>query len=123
MEQIYCHLIGDFLLQNNWMANNKTKSFRVAILHAFLYTLPFLYLTSSLSALFIIFSTHAIIDHLGLAKYFVFGRNWISERQFTWEECSANYGSSASTPPRIAFWVMVITDNTFHLLINYFALK
>lgn len=38
---IVCHLFGDYVLQSQWMAVNKRRSFAVATLHASAYSLPF----------------------------------------------------------------------------------
>lgn len=37
---IILHLIGDFILQSNWMSQNKSKSNIALVTHIFIYTLP-----------------------------------------------------------------------------------
>lgn len=37
---VICHLVGDFLLQNEWMAANKAKSSAVCLVHVTAYTAP-----------------------------------------------------------------------------------
>ena len=66
MEQLLIHLFSDYWLQNDWMALNKKKHFWIALLHSITYTIPFLLLTHSILALFIICITHAIIDHTNI---------------------------------------------------------
>jgi len=122
MEQLLLHLIGDYLTQTNWMANNKTKSWWPAFLHAFIYTLPFFLLTHSALALFVIFSTHFLIDHFRLARYVVFFKNWITEPKLKWKDCSTT-GYPEATPPFIAVWLLIIADNVIHICINYSALR
>ena len=41
---ICAHLIGDFLLQNHWMASRKASSSMVCLAHVAAYSLPFLVL-------------------------------------------------------------------------------
>jgi hypothetical protein len=36
------HLVGDFILQNDWMARNKKTSSWVCLVHVLVYMLPFL---------------------------------------------------------------------------------
>ena len=48
---LVCHLVGDYLLQNDWMAQGKTSRWGPALAHAASYTLPFLFLTTSWKAL------------------------------------------------------------------------
>jgi len=61
MEQLLCHLVGDYLLQSKWMAENKLKiSYEGAaalVIHCFLYSLPFLLITPSINVV-LIFGTH-----------------------------------------------------------------
>lgn len=102
MELLLCHLVGDYVLQNQWMADNKTKSWFPAIVHALVYMIPFLFVTQSPIALLVIFGTHAVIDRYRLAKY------WC---QF--------YRIGRGAPDWLAVWLLILVDNTFHLIINY----
>jgi hypothetical protein len=122
MEQLLLHLLGDYITQTNWMANNKTKSWWPAFLHAFIYTLPFFLLTHSPLALFVILFTHFLIDHFRLARYVVFFKNWLTEPTLKWEDCSAT-GYPSATPAFISVWLLIIADNAIHLCINYAALR
>lgn len=51
MNELLCHLVGDYILQSDWMATKKTESSWPAIVHAVTYTLLFLFLTQSWQAL------------------------------------------------------------------------
>lgn len=53
MEQLIAHLIGDYILQSHDMAVNKVRSNYWALYHAVMYSLPFVFLTHNLLALFI----------------------------------------------------------------------
>ena len=53
MEQLLCHLIGDYILQSHDMAVNKTSNSLWAGYHGVMYTLPFIFIASP-TALFII---------------------------------------------------------------------
>lgn len=173
---ILLHFVGDYLIQTNWMANEKVNKWLPAWLHALTYTLPFLLLTHNVWALLIIGVTHAIIDHYRLAKHFIWAKNrlfdpkkqiaweaqlfddegrvflkqWDSKYDWadyratrpihnkmsvappwawpvyaertTWAEAKENGGFAKSTPPFMAIWLMIITDNTIHILINTWAL-
>lgn len=122
MEQLLLHLIGDYITQTDWMAQNKAKNWGVAYLHACVYALPFILLSPSVIAWFCILWTHFIIDHFRLARYVVFAKNWITQPSLKWADCSTT-GYHKDTPPWLAFWLLIIADNTMHLTINYAALR
>lgn len=113
MEQILAHLVGDYILQPNQIAQLKLKHWWAAVVHAVCYTAPFLLLTRSVVALATVCLTHAVIDRYRLAKYVGQAKNW----QFSGD------GYPTETPDYLRVWLMIITDNTIHLLINYAALK
>lgn len=71
MTELLAHLVGDYVLQNHWIALTKTSSSKAALLHVSLYILPFLFLTHSPLALLIIGGTHFVIDRFRLARYWV----------------------------------------------------
>lgn len=122
MLPLILHLIGDYLTQTDWMAKRKTEKFSIALLHAFVYTIPFLLLSPSWTALFVICITHAIIDHYRLAKYIIFYKNRFTDSSLTWEDCK-DTGFPSTMPVWMSTWLLIITDNTCHLLINYLALR
>jgi hypothetical protein len=122
MEQLLLHLIGDYVLQTDWMAQNKTKSMRPAAAHAIVYATLFWLLDPSVIAFMVILVTHYLIDRYRLARYVVFAKNWITDTSLKWADCSAT-GYPSSVPPWMSVWLLIIADNTLHLSINYAALR
>jgi hypothetical protein len=123
--ELIAHLLGDYVLQSDWMAQEKTKRWGVAVVHAIVYSLPFLLLCSpSPAALAVMVLTHAIIDRLRLAKYVGYAKNFLSPRSFwyAWADCEAT-GYHKDRPAWLAVWLLIITDNAMHLLINHLALR
>lgn len=121
MVQLLLHLLGDYITQTDWMANNKKQHFHIAFLHAVVYTLPFLLISPSWTAIAVICVTHAIIDHWSLAKHLIFWKNKLTDSSLKWEDCSAT-GYPNSRPIWLTTWLMIIADNILHLSINYFSL-
>lgn len=118
-DQILAHLVGDYLLQSNWMATEKTKRSAAAAAHAVTYALPFLFLTRNPLALAVIIGTHFLIDRWRLARFVVWAKNipWQP-----WSDCSGT-GYHKDTPPWLAVWLLIIADNTLHLICNGLALS
>lgn len=149
MIQLILHLIGDYVTQSDYMAQNKTKRFCPAMLHAIVYSLPFLLLKPSWIAFAVILGTHFLIDRYRLARFVVYVKNVLlnppllgacfrgvdpadarleSEFQdlaltgkWSWDNCSGT-GYPADAPPWLAVWLLIAADNTLHLLINWTAL-
>ena len=46
-DQLVAHAVGDYLLQSEWMATEKTKRSLPALVHCLTYVLPFLFLTQN----------------------------------------------------------------------------
>ena len=65
---VMCHLVGDYVLQSNFIASTKGENAYHLFVHCALYTLPFLIVFGFTWHAFIIFTTHIIIDPLK-AKY------------------------------------------------------
>ena len=147
MEQLLVHIFGDFLIQSDYMAMNKSKRSWPCLIHVLLYTSCFLLLTTSWKALLVIGITHFILDrwpiilkrliwwknHLNpnfsfapfrmcnMTGYFDNIQNEIegnmhSQWNSKWMEHNARFNY-------ITIWLYIITDNFFHLFINYMALK
>jgi hypothetical protein len=122
---VILHLVGDYILQSHWMAVEKVNSWTPAVAHGVFYTIPFLLLTQSLPALLVICVTHIIIDHFRLAKHLIWIKNFCAPRDYpqpSWAEAKQNSGFPENTPVWLSTWLMIITDNTVHLLINFAAL-
>ncbi|RYC70680.1 DUF3307 domain-containing protein [Spirosoma sordidisoli] len=103
------HFVGDYLLQNDFMAREKTRSLLVAALHATIYALPFLLVCWS-GWWLIVWGSHVLIDRYRLAVY------WIKLVNWNWS--STNMGYDADKPVWMSVWLMIIIDNAFHVLIN-----
>jgi hypothetical protein len=121
-DQLVAHAVGDYILQSDWMATEKTKQNAAAAAHAFTYTLPFLFLTTSPEALAVILVTHFAIDRWRLARYVVWLKNRMGPNDDPWEECKAT-GFHESRPAWLTVWLLIITDNVMHVLINGLALR
>ena len=67
---IYAHLIGDFLLQNDWMAANKKKDNFVCLVHIVTYMVPFLFTDFNLIQLLLIAVQHYIQDRTNFVAWF-----------------------------------------------------
>ena len=124
MAQLLLHLIRDYLLQSGWMAANKAKCHVAAFVHALVYSLPFLFLRPSLNAWLVIFVTHFFIDRYSLAKRVATVKNYLAPCKH-WPKNGdlSDFGYHKHTPEFLAMWLLIITDNTLHLLINFVALK
>ncbi len=152
-DQLLAHAVGDYLLQSDWMAGEKTKKSVAALAHVATYFLPFLFLTRSLPALAVIISTHFIIDRWRLARYVVWAKNFLAPRRtysqpettlggfgfryepsvtvvkrevYAWWHPWAECigtGYHKDRPPFLAVWLLIIADNIIHVTINALALR
>lgn len=123
--QVLAHFIGDYLLQSEWMAENKTKRSSVALVHALVYSLPFVVLLHpSLMAYAVIVGTHFAIDRWRLARYVVYAKNFLAPPSAwkSWSECSGT-GYYKEVPAWLAVWLLIIIDNVLHVIINALALS
>ncbi len=122
-DQLLAHAIGDYVLQSDWMATEKTKESIAASCHALCYSLPFLIFRPSYLALGAICGTHFIIDRWRLARFVVYAKNFLSPPPwYSWEEC-AGTGYFKDRPIFLAVWLLIIADNVMHVLVNGLALK
>lgn len=146
-DQLLCHAIGDYVVQSDYMAGNKTRSSLAALAHVLTYTACFLPLVGwdlvgRRSALLFIAATHFAIDRWRLARYVCWAKNFLAPkhievlhpeghadagkvshliRNAPWSECSGT-GYDSTKPPWMAVWLMIIADNSFHVVCNAVAL-
>lgn len=116
-EQLLAHLVGDYLLQSHKEAVNKTSNTWWALFHSIKYAMPFLLLANSCLALSTIVITHFFIDRFRLAKYI----NWL--KNFDFDKNITPTGYPNNVPEWLSGWLLIITDNILHLLINYLAIR
>lgn len=130
-EQFLIHCFSDYWLQNGYMATNKKKDFKVALLHAVVYTIPFLLLTKSLLALLTICITHAVIDgtnivnKLNQIKNLDFNKQYVKDNSIVGSnECVISIADGYTDRPLfIRVWLIILQDNILHLIINYLSLR
>ena len=120
---LIAHVIGDYVLQSSWMAQEKSAHWWPAIAHALAYGLPFLVITRSPGALLVIVGTHAVIDRYRLARYVVWATDHLAPAGSVprWSQCRAT-GFPPDLPAWLATGLLIITDNTMHVIINSGAL-
>jgi hypothetical protein len=120
-DQIVAHMVGDYIIQSDWMANEKTKRSLAAAIHAITYTLPFLFITWNPVALATIAGTHFVIDRWRLARYVI----WLKERPWPGSLPLAQMGPTgypADKPAWLAVWLLIFADNTLHVICNGVAI-
>jgi hypothetical protein len=125
-DAVIAHAVGDYLLQSEWMATQKTKRAAACLAHVATYILPFLFLTTSWKALVFIAGTHFVIDRWRLVRYLVWAKNWIappSGRPPSWSICKDSGGYPPTSPPFMWVWLMIFADNICHVLLNAAALR
>jgi len=98
------HLVGDFLLQNRWLAAKKTHKWYAILLHCLLVTIAFyLFNFWSIWQMIVVFSSHFLIDALGIGKKYP---DWIKQ------------GTPGSDEPA-PLWLRILSDSTMHLMAYY----
>lgn len=110
------HMVGDYVIQSDWMASEKTKRWWPAVAHGVSYGLPFVLVTQSVLALVVIVGTHIVIDHYRLARHVVWFKNQLAPKTFRPGHTATGMG--ASKPDWMAVWLLIIADNVIHMLFN-----
>jgi hypothetical protein len=118
MIQFLLHGVGDYLIQNDWMAlTKKKKTWKGELacqIHCITYALPFA-LIGSWTAVALIYLSHYIVDRFHIIEWFLAVRNGVFHTK--------NFGYAMERPPLISVWLYIITDNLIHLICNFLILK
>lgn len=130
-DQLLAHAVGDYILQSDWMANEKTKRTIAALAHVATYGLPFLFLRPSWKAYAVIVTTHFVIDRWRLARFVVWTKNVLGHPETynagygpnTFPDYDITTGYPVQTPAWLAVWLLIIADNIMHITINGLALR
>jgi Protein of unknown function (DUF3307) len=138
MLQLILHGIGDYFIQNDWMALNKKKKGwegeLACQIHCITYSLPFLFI-GSWYAMLCIYVTHYAIDRTNIVAYALAIKNNVRKDKSVFNSKLeiyegkkggydiSNFGFSKERPAFITIWLYIITDNLCHIICNYLALK
>lgn len=99
MHWIYAHLIGDYLLQNDWMAKGKRVDSWICTIHVVIYMLPFIFTGLAWWKLLLIALQHWLQDRTNFVPWSL---KFMGRHDF------------AAQP--LAPWSIIVTDNIFHIL-------
>lgn len=98
------HLVGDWLLQTDWMAREKEKQWKALVAHVFVWTICFLLPATAglFSPLWLLWlaGTHLVLDGTRFVRW------WMT---FIKRVPEADLRGSA-------WWLVVVVDQVFHLL-------
>jgi hypothetical protein len=95
------HLVGDYLLQNDWMALHKKRdAFRCSV-HCWLWTLSVCFFTGwwSWGVVSVLFLSHMIQDHTGIVSRWM---DLIGQHQYRTGPCAP--------------WSVIVVDNVWHIV-------
>jgi hypothetical protein len=105
MNYLLGHLVGDYIFQNDWMAQNKKNNSVACLAHCSLYSLAvFLFTSWTWWAILIVFVSHFLLDRWNFVKW------WMTKT-----------GQAGFASPPMAPWSIIIVDNTIHLLVLFWV--
>lgn len=126
-EMLLGHLVGDYLLQNNWMALGKSKHNRLGWLtcavHCTLYTVAVCLLMWNWQTVWIVavFLSHFVIDKFGIPELYLKLIRGRSLQHFLNNEENADWSPYIGLRSGFYIFVYVVADNTMHLLLMWGA--
>jgi hypothetical protein len=138
-ELLLGHLVGDYLLQNQWMALNKSSNtlngWVAAIIHCLLYTLAVCLFMWNFDWYWIItvFFSHFIIDKFKLVEYYLIIIKGRSLRKYINKDYlpphyfimipNKKYNNYDILEGGFTAFVYAVADNTMHLILMWDAYK
>lgn len=128
-ELLLGHLVGDYLLQNNWMALNKHKNdiqgWLTCTVHCVLYTISVCLIMQvwTVEWIAIVFISHFVIDKFGLTDKYLKLIRGRSVSVFVEDTKKIYLDSFLAIKAGFTCFVYAVVDNTIHILILYGAFK
>jgi hypothetical protein len=125
-EMLLGHLVGDYLLQNDWMAMNKSKNTWIgwfaALAHCIIYTATVCAFMQNFDSLWIVavFLSHFFIDKFAFGWWYLKHiKNMDTHKYFDYLKDS----SSKAEAIQAGFMSVIytVTDNTMHLVLMWGA--
>ena len=130
IEMLFGHLVGDYFLQNNWIAQNKGKysvaGWLICILHCSLYTISVCWFMGDFRAdwMVLVFCSHFFIDKFALAdKYARVIRSGGCLTRFFEKVGDWDTPKKEGLTAAFCALVYVVIDNSAHLMIMYYGYK
>jgi hypothetical protein len=117
------HLVGDYLLQNDWMAKNKAdnnlEGWCAAFIHCILYTLAVCLFMWNFQLIWIavVFLSHFPIDKFAFGKWYL---KHIKGMEMDDYRAYLSYGELHAGFTAVIY---TVTDNTMHLVLMFLAYK
>lgn len=129
MELLLGHLVGDYLLQNNWMALNKARKDLIGWLactvHCLIYSMAVCVCTWDfrISWVLIVFLSHMVVDKFSIVGWYLHN---IKGRSI--KDCLDMIefdipGKNDVVQVSITCFVYIVCDNTLHLLLMFYGRK
>lgn len=66
---IVCHIVGDYLLQTDYMAREKNNNLYILFVHCVCYCLPFIYVYGLTYKTMWLFASHIFMDWMKIKGY------------------------------------------------------
>jgi len=136
-ELLLGHLVGDYLLQNEWMAMNKAKNTKIgwlsAFVHCIIYTFSVCLFMWNFQPIWIlaVFLSHFPIDKFGVGEMYM---KYVKGSSLKTYIDNVNWTATANPPEDwqlgqqmltggFRAFVYAVTDNTMHLVLMFIAYK
>ena len=109
MNWFIAHLVGDFLLQTDWMAKNKKENSWACTAHVACYILPFLLFADLTWQQFILIT----------AQHWIQDRTYIVKLSMIHITRQRNFAQNEMFLP----WSLIVVDNVWHLVCLYIIIE
>lgn len=121
MMQIFCHMLGDFLVQSDWNNSGKTKHTQSVLMHCLSYSLPFVFLIDRYRffAIGVVAISHYLIDRYQLVHVIVGLTPEASP--ILLQRPIPQLWYPAETPYWLVAWFFVIIETVLNVSINGIA--
>lgn len=113
------HLVGDYLMQNDWMANNKKKAWQPCAIHCLLWTIAVMFFAgwftryNSIFIFLVLFWTHYLQDRTNIIRWWM-TLPWKDQSQFM--ECYYFEPDTMRFVPGLGPWSIIVVDNVWHIV-------
>ena len=118
IDAIVGHLVGDYLLQNDWMALNKKRNPIICMVHCLLWTAAVCCFAGwrDPGNIAVLLCSHFIQDHTNIVAWWMRLR-WKDQSQFMrCDEIDHDIRNSAGIRAGLGPWSIIVVDNVWHIV-------